>query len=275
MIIKKIKSKVRRVINAVISPFINQIEIKLIETIRIQSELSERNLDNQIRQGLAPMVGELISYEFSNLNLIIENFIKQAKPVFIPSLDEGSSEYQSRLIALVELLSPRKNFDTVRKSILVDNKNYIYLSSAPGISIYFYDERKIIQSLDQKNFLTREIIDKSTSIEMIGRDLADIKPNSILIFSLSSPYREIQGIYDQLLGFDQFVLELNSLEDLAQPLTLSAMELLLRRLLIDFSVGNIGSSNRDGACFNIKCTIASYIKSFICKKFKILNRPHY
>jgi hypothetical protein len=245
MIYSKLKAFARKFLNKIFQPAEDRLSHQLRVSLEESNRLIERNIDNSIRQYLAPLMSSLISNEFTNINLLVERMAKLYHPVFLNSFSDNDPEnYQQKIIEFLKKLSITC-LDGKKDFFVVGNRKYVYIQEESLLGIHAFLDNRFAESPEGKEWVINDSLDVLELSKRLMQSFEDHCCGVLAVNSdlLSAMLRDYQ-ISDQYPS--QIILVIERMERISSLSFLQALNDAVDSLKSKYVIQHISTSNLDG-----------------------------
>ena len=189
--IKKIQSPFRRVVNAIFHPYQTLVQDEFNRTNSFLREQLEANLeqttinaiDHSLRNLFAPMIGELVAYEFKNLNIALKRLEDQTKPQFLGQSAWDKYTSQSIMLDAMYKLKPFYLIGRHLKKIKIVDSSYFYIESNQPLSVVGISQNDVIAIQNSSLIERTQCLDFSyAERQLLNLLTSEIKKRDIILF---------------------------------------------------------------------------------------------
>jgi len=229
----------------VLQPIEDRLSHQLRVSLEESNRLIEKNIDNSIRQYLAPLMSSLISNEFVNVNLLVERMAKLYHPVFLNTFSDNDSEnYQQKIVFFlrklsITLLDGEKNF------FVVNDKKYVYIREEALSGIHTYLDDQFAESPEGKLWVVNDALD---IIGLQKRLMQSFEGLGCGVLAVDSDL--LAGLLKNCQVFDQYprqiILVIERLERISSASFLQALCDMVDNLKSKYIIQHVSTSNLDG-----------------------------
>ena len=245
MLYSKLKSFVRKLLNKIFQPVEDRLSHQLRVSLEESNRLIERNIDNSIRQNIAPLMSSLISNEFANINLLVERMAKLYHPVFLNSFSDNDPEnYQQKILGFLKKLSVTF-LDEKKDFFIFGDRKYVYIHGESLSGIHAFLDNQFSESPEGEHWV---INDSLNILELNKRLMQSFEDHYCGVLVVDSDLlsamlkgRQISGQYPR-----QIVLVIERAERISSASFLQALSDTVDSLKSKYVIQHIGTSNLDG-----------------------------
>lgn len=247
----------RRLTDKIFHPYQTQLTDEFYRTNQYLREHLENNLeqatiktiDHSLRNLFAPMIGELISYEFKNLNFALKRLESQNTPKILGDTGWRQLNSQSVLLETIYKLKPVYLIGKHLKKVRISDSFYYCIDDSQKLQIRGITQNNVhLIKQDDSLIEIEECLDYSYAerhlLSMLESE--NKEKTNVLFIKSTNDLRFFLGAFEEICKLPQVIWDMRCLESLHDPVYLFRVNQVLDGLLRNFNIISVDAVADEG-----------------------------